>query len=725
MDNFTIVNQQVQEDSYVITFGFTMASLSNVVGYKLYFSETEVSTKQLCAFIAKEGMSIEEDVTYTFTEDGVIHFNYTVPVSLYNKKGYFVVSVISNLWLETDFSSAIYCALLPDTITSLYCFYDNYDITCVWEDSINVLNTEHSLSHYLIEKSVGEAVKDYYINNDGDLASTNFFLGEHYLVIDYVKKSMWYGSCETSGIFALSDNTKFNYVFDQDVDYEVSINNISIFKESEFTELCFLAKNNLEYITNSNGTLISCTYKDLNVEKDKVYFYRVSGCSSTDFSGFKLYYPLVIKDLKKIQPYLRSIGNSENVYLANSFWKKLKNVLTDSNYYNKETFDIPELKGKYSFAGYIGISNVKVDIFLNDEYNQTVIPDFAGNFVFAIDISKNNVKLQMQARDNKNIGFSLKSSPQIIRPVNIYSFFTALGMEYEDIWKEILLQLKDFSFDTSRPQLLQDKLKPFLDFEKSVYETDTEFTNIIKECYLAYEYAGYVEGLKKVLEAFKANVTNFDHYDLFVKDITFNTKQTASSFVVRTLDLSSKMMDRKSYIYAITSVSDEGFETSPSVIRVDTRWWPTKDTLSSDDDYSSFIALTWDNVSGVNKYNIYRKEISSDTYSNDNFKLLTTAITNVFIDCGLFTETNSIPPLYNITAYTKPKNLRIIHNTQVTDIFLAKRSMQWIKIIVYEKENTSIASVHISRLKTLCEDLIPPELGYDIIVCNDSYSYLA
>ena len=92
--------------------------------------------------------------------------------------------------------------------------------------------------------------------------------------------------------------------------------------------------------------------KAQNMAKGTLYFYSLAALSGAE-EGYSLYYPLYTIGITSLSPYLRTVGNSENTYLSSIFWRKLKNVLTDQNYYNKQIFDIPHVKGANVIAVFL------------------------------------------------------------------------------------------------------------------------------------------------------------------------------------------------------------------------------------------------------------------------------------------------------------------------------------------------------------------------------------
>jgi hypothetical protein len=124
-------------------------------------------------------------------------------------------------------------------------------------------------------------------------------------------------------------------------------------------------------------------------------------------------------------------------------------------------------------------------------------------------------------------------------------------------------------------------------------------------------------------------------------------------------------------------------------------------------------------------YNVYRQETSTREYKNIDFKLIYPGCKDsTYVDIGMqpAPPQAKFPPEYTITEFSPPMNLHIFNKTHIAQMKIAKKSKNWVRVVLYQKGSREIASFHLERLVKLLKELVPPEIGFTIIVCNDDYS---
>jgi hypothetical protein len=596
VNNFTLDSTELTDTYCKLVFKFDVfATSAHIGGYRIYKSYLPNATAVYDRIIInKTSYFTIAEAELTTTDDEFIYFSYYVEPKDFGRILYLSVAPVTRMWVEQVSCDAIPVNIPADKPEDFEVFYDNYTVGAAWSPPTSTLLSNSNISGYTLKKAYSILLEGVFLNDAGNLSHPKFSMGSRIFVADVVKKSYWYGVCVSSGEFLLNDDSQFQLVQDNSSDYDISLNNIRVYMESSFEQIGMFTPNIL-------------TAENVEFTPETLQFYAVSGTVG-DTEGRSSYFPLYTVALTKVSPYLRSVGNSDNKYMSSSFWRKLKNVLIDQNYYNKQSFDIPHVRGMYAFSGFLGLYNCKVDVFINDVYSTTVLSDKSGSFKFSVHLTKSNSKLQLQARDQTNVGFSIKSNAQIVRLVNIYSFFSALAQEYTAIWEELLLQMSDFSFSTSRPTLLEDKLSPFVGITKDVSEDSNKFTEFIVQVYLAYEYAGYEQSLYMILDAMQAAIDEFDHYEIYFRDSLMDTIQTGYTYAIAD---TQAVLDRKNYIYGITTANIYGEESEAATLRVDNRWWPTDLKQFTDagifeetsTGYYGFNVLAWSGAAGVTSTN--------------------------------------------------------------------------------------------------------------------------
>jgi hypothetical protein len=685
-----------------ITFEFDIHT-GNIGGYWLWKSldngNTYIKTDfKVDSLITSEGIKTSNSGTKTY-------YSYTLSEKDYGREVYFYITATSTTWEESIPSTIISAFTTPNSPINFLAAFDNYICNLSWNTPSKNDGKNVAISNYGIYRGTFISVGKGTIT-DNIITNALLTLGSRYLIIDKQKKSIWYGIVESTNSTVTLSTENLYYVADTSEDYTTTADSIEI----------FIYNNDLGLLSYTTDT----TFIDDTVKKNAVYLYAVAAIGYSNNYSSLVYLPLLSPDLSRTTPYLRYVGNSVNTFLSNKYWRILKELLIDKNYYNKNQFAIPYLANEtYNFKGYLGVANCNLDVFLNDTFNLSVITDSYGNFEFNVILNKGDNLIQLQARDYKNISFSNKSTRYNVVTTNIYTFFSAIGQEYVDIWDEITLQQIDASFQDSRYISLSNKLTPLLDIYKDISETDANFRNIITAIYNSYIYGGFNEGLNMFFEALKNYAPEIDGYKIFYNNSMYDTFTTNLMPMVSGVQLSSTGLVRDKYWYAVTSANEIGEETDAIIISCDTRWWPMTTGVFGQIEYKGYNVLQWDEATGVNFYKIYKYVGSQYTNIND-FEYLTTAFGNLYIDNGNTPTTSKNPPPYNITNLSKPSNLRVIYDINVANQFMALRKRNWMNIFIFSLNDMEVLKFQTDRIKKVCADLIPPEIGYDIILARDS-----
>lgn len=700
-----ITNLEIASHSTTsILFKFDIHT-GNIGGYWLWISYDEGVSYSKIDFKIDSTIISSSAGLKTYNDDTKTYFSYSLLENDYGRHLYFYITATSTIWEESIASNIVPTYSAPNYPNDFMVFYDNYVVNLSWSAPSTNNGKNAYISNYGIYRGTFTYVGKGTIS-DNVFSNSYLTVGSRYILFDKQKKNMWYGVVEnTDNTVALSSSNQY-YVADTSEDYTTTADSIEV----------YIYANDSQLITYTTDT----SYFDDSIKKNQIYLYSIVSIGYEYNSSDLLYFPVLTPDVYKINPYLRNAGNSKNSVLNNKYWRILKEILIDKNYYNKNQFAIPYIANEtYNFQGYLGVANCKLDVFLNDNINLTVITDNYGNFEFNINLSKGENLIQLQARDYKNIAFSNKSNRYVVTTVNIYTFFSILGQEYTDIWDEISLQKIDADFFNSRYLSLENKLSPLLDIYKDVSETDENFRQIITAIYNSYIYVGFKEGLNMFLGALENYAPEIDSYKVFYNNEFYDTVKTGLFPVVNGQQLSSTGLIRAKYWYAVTSLNTAGEETDPIIIACDSRWWPTS-TGTYNDEYKGYNTIQWDEAPGIELYNIYRY-VGMEYTSMSNFEYITTAHGNLFVDTGnVVTDPFNNPPLYNITNLTKPSNLRVIYSVNISNAFMVKRKRNWMTIFVFAVDDQEVGTFQKDRLIKVCRDLIPVEIGYDIIVCNDT-----
>ena len=685
--NLAISEVNLVDDKTEIVFSFTKPS-GNVGGYYLYVSSTGVTYTKVFTRVDATHIYVISDKTYD--SGGVTYFEYILPTSYTDGKLlYFTIVTLSTTRVVSIASNVVTAYTYPSKPSNLFVEYNGLTSTLTW-DTINFSNNRNStFLNYNVYRDIAVPINGAtYDNTTGLLSNDLFTVGLTVWAVDIFKRVQWRGAVTTAGEFPLDSTTKLIGYSDNSYSYTINIDSLTVFVENNTPDLI--------------GSSSTGYFVDATLLFDRHYIYNVQTSALDSKLSSSVKYQCYTIDTTNAYPYLRPVENSSTGILANPYWRKMKDVLIDKNYYDKTAFAIPFSKDTiYNLKGYLGVSNCKLDTFINGIYYSTTSTGRYGEFDIDYKFTKSNVELSFQARDQLNIKFSRKSAPYSIRVLNAYTWFSIIGDQYDQMTTELDSIRSDVSMETCRYSYFEDKFSPFINLYKQADEDESKFRSIAISAFQAFEYATFDQSLRIVLDAFENNVPEFEHYDIYYNNTLYRPKYTG-----RTFTCTNPSLPRGDYYYGVSSVSDIGEETAVSKIRLDRRWWPNT--------YYGANVLMWDYMTGSDSYNIYRG------YSSTGLYLLRNVPGNVYVDGNYDTLTSTGALLFNFTDLLEPTNFRASLNVFVTGYIAKRKRKSTFSIVIYTYGNSSIPEINITRIRQLLSKMIPPELKYNILMTNDT-----
>lgn len=690
VSSFSISSVELVDNQTKIVCTFTKP-VGNIGGYHLYMSSTGIIYTKVKTRIDASRPQTSYDTTYDVS--GTTYFEYTLPDdSTDGKLLYFKLQSISTTRELSIFSDVETTYTYPSKPEDLFILYDGIGVYLSWDELDFSDDKNATFLNYNIYRSIALPIEGVssYDDETSIISNDNFEVGNIVLVTDIFKRSRWFGEVTTVGKFDLT-TTKISGYSDNSSSYSINIDNLKI------------------YTTEPPSTLIGVSdvgsFQDTTFGFNHNYVYSVKSIALGIRESSSAYYHCISTDTTESYPYLRPVENSSTGLLNNPYWRTLKNVLIDKSYYDKTAFAIPyAVNTSFNLKGFLGVSECKLDIFINDIYSYTTSTGQYGEFNIDFVFPKGTTTMSFQARDKHNIKFSRKSAPYSIRTLNIYTWFSSvLGTQYSLMETELNNQVTlDASIEDCRYSYFEDRYSPFIGLYKNGDEDEQKFRNIAAEVFKAFEYSSYDKSLRMVLDSFNENAIEFDHYDIYYNESLYETKKTMYSFVA-----TSSGLTRGNYWYGVSACKNTGEETAVTKLRVDRRWWPTG--------YMRMNTLMWDFSEDADCYKIYRGTTESDLY------FLTSSGINVFIDVDQYEENLDIEALdYNLTDLIEPANLYLYDKNGVNKLFLKLKKPNSLAIILYGVENNELTEYDITRIMDLLEKLIPPELKYRVIFANNS-----
>ena len=743
-----------------------------------------------------------------------IYFSYTIPSTDNGKTLYFKMHAISPYQEKSDFTDVFVFNNYCTPVTNVQSYYDNFNVGISWDaiDTSNNLNA--NLKDYVITREGVVNVTDMVYSSDMSyFSSPDLLLGNYVWVIDNFNRSYWCGLVTSTGFFNLSQtntiqqsskytgtvlailsdtliqispplNVDFStkaaclidgssYVLSSSVvtmETQLDISSTSalvagqtitltesVVKINDVSNLTTTLNplNLLVYMGNNSpiqiGNVTTNSYIDDSFDKDTLYIYKVYSRNIDGTLGTAQTTPVYTISLLEVIPYLRHPNNSNMDIINQIYWKNIKNALVDDNYYLMNRFDLPYLDNTpLHLKGFLGVAECNLDIFINDIYNSTILTDSYGEFDFYYTYSRGQTTVKFQARDSKNIDFSMWSTTNTINTLNAYTALSIFSGSLIDYLTELSAIRTDNNIDKVRYSTYIDEFAPLTNFYKDGSETDESFLALATTVFDAYYYAGYYQGVKSVLDAFVKQIPEFDHYEIYDRYSLYQTDITGRFFVPQ---VAHTNLQRTNYYYGVSSVRNTGEESTVSSVRVDNRWWPFN--------YKGYNAFMWDEVATADYYKIYRG------VSLDTLQLLSTTKDNIFIDNGdivLLTNTEdydtiidggspldintsiideglpsdintlildegrqttiNTPMIYNYSGMNPPSNFNVYLRTKLSQLIMLYKQAGNIIIMLFAKDDEVIPDFQFSRLTQLFTSLIPPELRITTFLIKDSSIYI-
>jgi len=690
INNLILYSQILNNEITIFTFSFDKPT-GTIGGYNLYISYDNITFMPTKFRIDYKHYDEEDVITdFTYEAGGKVYFEYATTSNITDGRIlYFKLQAISESNELSNFSSIIQTYTAPTRPTNLLVVYDGYQNELTWDPLSTSTGKNTAFTNFNIYRKEIIELSDFQIVED-TISHPDFEPGIGVWIIDRTLRSMWFGLVTTEGEFVFDDTNKIILASDNSEDAVPSVNNLRCLIEDPTTSILV-------------GQPTTNTYIDNTFYLNKHYIYTVTAESTTNKESEESKFPMYTIDVEEAYPYLRPPGNSDNTILQQSHWRAIKNVLIDANYWDKTKFAIPYFKNEvYNLKGYLGVSNCKLDVYINNIYTYTTTTGNYGEFDLDYPFKKEiETLVTFQARDKFNIKFSRRSAPNSIRVINFYTWFAALGEEYDETLEEIEYLKTDVNINLARYSSFVDRFAPLIEFYKIGDENETIFRTLASQIFQAFEYASYDESLNMLLDVFRDNLDNFDHYEIYYNENLYGTQRTAYTFTATSTGLA-----RDDYYYGVSACRNDGAETDITPIRVDRRWWPAS--------YYNENVLMWDNVADADFYKVYRGETST------GLQLLTSTEFNFFIDInGYIPNPSIVPRLYNYTSLLRPKNLFLYDRYGVNNLFLRLKKPSSLVIILYGRGNEELEDYNIQRLLILFEKFIPPEILYRIIFANN------
>jgi hypothetical protein len=618
----------------------------------------------------------------------------------------------------SDFSPDILSYIKPDKLQNIISNsplkitvgQDNIDI--YWND-LDYSNRLHKdVTNISVFKSEMIEVGISDLNNN-ILYSSSIIAGQPIAIYDSTRKSMWSGIASTSGSIDITDLllSEYSHV------YTLSS------KPFRYNLRCYIKSPDILKIsdivpTYETGKSFHTT--DSNAVKDSVILYEVRYEVTSKDTYTSNYTPIFSYGLETSFPVWRPLEKSNTSILKSVYWKKLKSVLTDANYYDKDYWTLPySANEEYSIIGFIGVSNVFVDIFISDTLYQTLLTNEYGEFEFKYKFTKVPVNLTYQARTQDNKVFSAKSALITIQTNYIYTHLAIISSEVNSIMQDLLEIKSKTTIENCPAKYINDVYGLFAGFTRYANEDLDLYKQFVIGVYKIYNSIGYLQGLDQVRTLFTTLLPDYIDNIEYLSNASFEDVGR-SGFDMVSVHSESMKIERKKYLYRVSAarVVDGAIEeTDTTEIIVDNRWWETTTDFG-------YCVICWNACDYAQYYNIYRGIYSEEGAIDENSITKLVSVTDTF-----FIDTNSVvgssevlAPMYNATSMIKPQKIRHYNYIFMNAYKNLLKKPNYFTIIVFMKGNVYLPDYLIKRLQAILNTITPSEQFYNLIICNNVQS---
>lgn len=703
--NFQIDTITPYNDVTYVLFKFN--KVLPVSGYRLYRSTDGINFTNVST-LSDQGM-VRSASTSTIDTGAFTYFPYIFESSNTNGRlFYFKITAVDTERNESSDSPTIDMITVCDAPTNPSVSFDGYKNSVSWTLP-NITTKNPEIIGFQVKQNDYIEITDFTIY-DYILSSTSFTKGSYVLVIDSAIRSIYGGFVEVEGQFDTS-TTKITKLSDTNTDFPNNYNLKAYVALSTGPSVTVP----IELAWTSTGY-----YLDTAFALGKQYIYSIASLNSDGGESSSIYFPVFTYNLTTIYPLVRTPDNSSNVVLADTVWKKIKKALMGDTFYNKGTWAVPYFKDEpYAIKGYCGLSNCNVDLFINGIYTSTTSTGIYGDFEILYQFEQKKTEITIQCRDLPNIRFSQISDTLTIHPINMYTWFYAIGAQFNEL-QTWISYIKNGILITNTSYLqFSENYQPLIELQKFGDEDSDAFTRFAYDIFNIFEYVGFDQSLNLLMDAFLNYNGSIQTYEIYNNYDLFDTLKTGYSFVSSVRDL-----ERNIYNYKITAcmLTSTGYEeTAGTITSIDTRNWPVGTT--------KYVVLEWAPVENVEYYNIYKSQVYTPTStglidSSTGYQFVTQTFKNVWADVGqAITSTGIIPPDYNFSTLSEVSSISDYYKLDMSafDDTALKRT-NFINIIIYLKRDSTISSYNISRLKFYLNKVLPPEKDYVLYICNNSTS---
>jgi len=635
--------EQKQNDDGIfvnfVTISFVPPAHPSLAGYKLYFSFDNFANYYLSYHLDNEVVKEGERV---FIERELIEL-------CDGRTVWFRAKAFTTYNEESDFSDSVSTMMKASIPVLKKLFFDTKKVYVEVEDipKDSGKNSEFvGFRFYREELSPVTYSVLSQTNENVVLQSNDFVEGKTVFVKHYARNVIWKGIVSEEGYFTLEKGSES--IYDIALDYtKISQGDLNIFVE----------KGNFDLLVETTSTGIY----DFNVKEDKVYLYSVvsvtPGQESLASKG-----TVEVLNLVRIIPVLRRLEQS-NPNVLTEYWKRMKDSLHDENYYLKGTFDIPYTVKDYLFLVYVGITNIDVDVWLNDEFIGTFPTDENGESSFSLSLRKGENVLKFRL---KNYDKTIHHPNDFVYNLNsllMYLFFLAFGILIKGL-EDDLQKAEDNSFVYTCESSILDKFATLVGIYKVYGWTTEEYRGIIQKLLLAFSYSGTVKGIEDVISAFSV-VDRFEIYEFLEpwRTIRVGDFLTSTGYITN-----------ENFVYGVSSCKNNGEETIPALVRVDKRW--------HDPIYRTVNIFEWKPVDGADFYKIYRGT------SSLTMGFLTSTGGTRFIDYNTRTpDYSKVPLTLQYASINPPREIKRLFVRRVRENEFYYYSGAFLKIIVFGKRD--------------------------------------
>jgi len=595
---------------------------------------------------------------------------------------------------DTDF---VFYRSPVSKIEDLLVHFDSFNVNLEWTPK-----TETNLDTYIVESAIAKEVSFTIAQRfimGLIISSPDIRIGDIVLVEDISTSYVWSATATLDGsVLITNDNLKNTVSLIAYLSIMAQKLKVRLVKDSDFSTFIELPADTFDGV---KGVPVT--------DDDSFNVFRVFSPDGDDIINSNLsftQYSFIESKSPKFYP----IYESNDPAYGNTYFKFMRDSLTDKNVYLKNSFSLPlkqEIDNNYFLRGNVKISNAIVEMFVDGTLFKTVRSDKNGEFQIEFNTQLERFSITLIAFNSNRLKKFVPLSNNSFEKVFMYTYLSVLSNMFQDLTDTGIQETYNQIFiSTASLTTLQTYFGRLLNFTFRLDDTEEKFREQLAELYpLIYNNntSGNMEIVDQILSFYRDNDYGIQEFTVFPDGDQFengnNSWKLGSSVMAN-----YGRLEEKRYKYSITSfrLDNNNVESHPIEIEFDNTIYGVNNAEA----IFPANVMQWDVAAKKEfvNYNVYRSVDGGSPF------LLDTVTGVMFVDDGSFTETVQTFPDFGYTDVPRVPQIFYKNKTTLYEAQFNQFKKNFLLIRIIEESEGSFSTGIQDRISTLIRGLIRPEM---------------